>query len=279
MKLTTLNKIKDFLWNRKGFLQIPNNLVDLPINDFEYRLLSWICSHKDSYIPTITDFTRTFKKNAQATLRNLISLKEVIKLDIVKENWGDTMPTIEEIERRIDLMIEKPLYKRKEKNLEKKTLEDLEKEFEELKKEIQERKNKNLSIENKKITKNEVLEETPKNELKIVENKEILENPKESDVYKNRENKLVPWFLDPEGLINHRNIKGNKELLSLYFRDYLNFLMLENLEPKFFQLSQRIDRDTGGFKKNFESKKTFRQIDNEDKDKEIDDLIDYMEGL
>lgn len=248
MKETTQKKIDNFIPNRKGFLGIPNNIINLPISDFEFRLISWICSHDDKHIPTITDFSNTFKKHSQDTLRNLLSLKEVIKLDVVKEIWGDTMPTLEEIERRIDLMIEKPLHKRKEKNLEKKNLEDLE-------------------------------EEAPKNELKIVENKEIIENPKEDIVFKNRREELLKWYNDPKGLINHRNIEGNRQLLAKYSEDYLNFCMIQGKEPNFFELSQRIDRDTGGFKKNIEFKKSFRQIDQENKKEEDEKYKNFVRSL
>lgn len=248
MKETTQKKLDNFIPNRKGFLGIPNNIINLPISDFEFRLISWICSHDEKHIPTITDFSNTFKKHSQDTLRNLLSLKEVIKLDVVKEIWGETMPTLEEIERRIDLMIEKPLYKRKEKTLKKEKTEILE-------------------------------EETQKNELKIVENKEIQENPKEDIVFKTRREELLKWYNDPKGLINHRNIEGNKDLLAKYCEDYLNFCMIQIKEPNFFELSQRIDRDTGGFKKNLDFKKTFRQIDKQEKEEENEIYKNFVRGL
>lgn len=277
MKETTQKKIENFSPNRKGFLRIPNNIILLPISDSEYRLLSWICSHDDKHLPTISDFSNSFKKNKKTTIKNLLTLKEVLKLDIVKEIWGETMPTLEEIERRIDLMIERPKFKRNEKTIEKEKA-DIEK----LKLKLQKKEEKLLALENKEIPleKIEILEEeAPKNEIKIIENKEIKENPKEDIVFKTRREELLKWYNDPKGLINHRNIEGNRELLAKYCQDYLNFCMIQIKEPNFFELSQRIDRDTGGFKKNIEFKKTFRQIDKEEKEEENEKYKNFVRSL
>lgn len=277
MKETTQKKLENFEPNRRGFLQIPNNLILLPISDCEKVLILWICSHEENYIPTISDFSNTFKKNKKTTLKNLFTLKEVIKLEIVKEIWGNTMPTLEEIERRIDLMIERPKFKRNEKTIEKEKS-DIEK----LKLRIQKKEEKLLALENKEIPleKIEILEEeAPKNELKIVKNKEIVESPKEDIVFKNRREELLKWYNDPKGLINHRNIEGNKDLLAKYCEDYLNFCMIQGKDPNYFEISQRIDRDTGGFKKGIDFKKSFRQIDQENKKEEDEKYKNFVRSL